>query len=363
MTTARLLIVLTALLACNVQPVRAQDAPDPLAPLRARTEISDEDRAQIRTFISQQITEIIGTDQALARVATEALSGGYDGSDAYKRAYAAACTDLIGSAFKKAELVPASLLLSVLGGFQVADSRTVFIDALRDDRVGVRAAAAFALRRLQPPVAQAGGDAYAQVINALKTAGLREKSRDTLRGIYSALDFTKVPGRPDAKVAVTALLELLDARVKPYAAREEITAVGADDRGLTVARDLLPAMSGDERRRLTVITATMMRFALEEYMSPQKKLMELPEDASGEMLLYRNSMERLVLVGEELLTALLSPAQRPQVVEQMRRQDKPAMRLQWEQWNALLKAASDQDFTLLEQPEGEGEAPADKDKE
>ena len=61
---------------------------------------------------------------------------------------------------------------------------------------------------------------------------------------------------------------------------------------------------------------------------------------------------------ERLLTALLSPKKAPNVLDGMRKLNKPEMRLQWNGWNELLKTAVNQDFTLVEAAEGEAAEPA-----
>ncbi len=159
-------------------------------------------------------------------------------------------------------------------------------------------AAVLGLRNLRTKLVQAGGDVWTKVLTALKDAGKQEKSRDTLRAVYAAMNFAELPSPPDPKPVAAALLELLDERAKQYAAGREVSAVGADDVGLTLAETLAKSMDPDQRKRLTVAAATMLKHALEQYSG--KKLAKVPDTAGTKPLIEeRNSLERLILIGEK----------------------------------------------------------------
>ena len=352
MRITRPLVTLLIVLSGTTCAAWAQ-ADETLAALQARSEISAEDRQTIQTYVSRHVADLIGQDQTQARTATRLLRDAHQGSDAFKQAYAVVCNEVFATGFKKAELRPAVRMLTVLGSFQTLDAHTVFVQALRDDRVGVRAAAALGLRSLRPQIAAAGGTVYTSVLTALSEAGGKEKSRDTLRAIYAALDYAALTNPPDLTPAARTLLNLLEQRSRAYAARETLLAAGADDAGLEAAARMLPALDDAGRRRLTVITATMLRYALEEYTSPEKNLMEVRAATSPGMAAYRDGMERLVLVGEGLLRSLLAPPESPDVLGSMRKLNKAALKLQWKEWVALIQRATDQDFTLAEQSEPE----------
>ncbi|MCK4340458.1 MAG: hypothetical protein KAY37_01885 [Phycisphaerae bacterium] len=346
------------LLAWYAGPGPAQSPEDALSEIRARPQISDEDRNLIRTFITERVTEITGENPEPARTATKTLRDGFTGSNEFKKAYANICIQVLGPACREAELVPATYLLTVLNTLNVPEARALLIEALRDKRVGVRAAAAIGLRNLRPKLAQAGGQNYTATLNALKEAGKKEKSRATLRSIYSALDYSAVPRTPDLKPDVAALLELLETRAGLYLSEQEVPALGADDLGLKVGERLLNTMTRDDRNRLTVVAATMMKYALEKYTSPARKLYEVRDKSGNRQLIeYRNAMERLVLVGEKLLVALLLPEKAPEVMTPMRKLDGSQMKLAWQEWVKLLQDKVKQDFSLVEPPESEaGEA-------
>ena len=332
----------------------SQEATANLTALRAKTDINDEDRAAIRAFVTQRVGKIVANSDATeARQATEDLRSAFDGTDAFKREYAAIALDAIGSAYKKADLVPATRLLALVNTFNVAEAFPLLVDALQDDRIGIQAAAAIGLRTLRPKLASGGRELMQRALDALKEAGKREKSRDALRSIYAAMNYAELPSPPDPKPGIAAVLDLLEARAREYAAGQ-ISALGADDTGLRVAQALVKSMDEAELQRLTVVTATMMKYAIEQYSSPATRLAAREKHASPAQIEIRNALERLVLVGEELLVALLKPEKAPAVNEAMRKLNTVDMKNEWQtKWVPLLQKAVNQDFTLKELPEAE----------
>jgi hypothetical protein len=350
MTTGRRAALLLIL---PVAGLCAQEPPVDLAPIRAKTEITEEDRTQIRTFVNQRIAKVVGNDAAEVRQAAEDLRTGFDGTEAFKRAYAAVCLEGIGSAFKKAELGPAARLLAVVNGFNVLDAHSLFLEALQDERVGVRAAGAIGLRTLREKLAAAGREVWQRVLDGLKEAGKKERSRDTLKTIYGALDYTRVPSTPDAKASAAAVLELLEARARQYAAGN-VSALGADDVGLRLAQSLTRVMEEADRKRLMVVVGTMMKYALERYTSGEKKLSAVTDKhADRELVETRDAMERVILVGEELLVGLLKPEKPPTVSDNLRKLNAADMKVEWQKWVRLLRSAVNQDFSLAELPESQ----------
>lgn len=350
MTTPRFIVSLL-MLAAVASPLRAQAQPaDSMAALGAKTDLNDEDRAQIRTFVTERVAKIAGTDAGAARAATDELRTAFAGSDAFLRNYAAACLEAVGSAYKKADTVAATRLLAVIDAFNVIEAQALLLEALQDDRVGVRAAGAIGLRTLRPKLAAAGADTVQKVLGALREAGKKEKSRDTLKTIYAALNFAELPSAPEPKANVAAVLDLLDARSRQYAAGT-VTALGADDTGLRIAQALLRNMDDAERQRLTVAVATMMKYAIEEYASPATKLSDVRDKTSSrELIETRNALERLIVGGEELLAALLKPEKAPTVAEQLKKLKMANMKVEWQNWVPLLQKAVNQDFALRELP-------------
>lgn len=354
MSIPRILVPLL-LLAGLAGPLAAQEAEINLTPLKTKGDLTDEDKAQLRAFITKRLESVRGEDEVAAQQATNELRTTYDGSDGFKRAYLAVCLDLIATAYKKADLVPATRMLTVINTFNTADALPVLLEALQDDRVGIRAAAAVGLRTLREKLAAAGRDVTARALTGLKEAGKREKSRDTLKTIYGAMNYAELSAQPDAKGNIAALLELLEERAKQYAGGD-VRAVGADDAGLRIAQALVKSMDDAERKRLLVVTATMMKYAIEQYTSGDRRLSAVrTQGASRETIEFRNGVERLILVGEELLIPLLSPEKAPTVAENMRKVKTPDMIVEWQKWVTLLQKATNQDFTVTAQPAPEPE--------
>ena len=338
---------------------RGQEAGGNLTAIRAKADITDEDRAAIRAFVAQRVGKIVANSDATeARQATEELRSAFDGSDTFKREYAAIALDAIGSAYKRAELVPAARLLALVDTLDVPEAFPLLVEALQDDRVGVRAAAAIGLRTLRTKLAAGARDVLQRALDALKETGKREKSRDTLRAVYAAMNYAELATPPDPKADITALLDLLEARARQYAAGA-VSALGADDTGLRIVQALVKSMDETERQRLTVVTAALMKYAIEQYSSPATRLAAREKHASHEQIETRNALERLVLVGEELLVALLKPEKTPAVSDSMRKLNTVDMKNEWQtKWVPLLQKTVNQDFTLKELPEEEtgGEA-------
>ncbi len=345
----RYLLVGAVLVLVGTSFASAQEAPrDALSPLREKSSISDEEQQQIRTFVTQRVSEVVGQDPAAARAATASLRQAYVGEPAFRKAYAGACLDAFGTAIRRGDVRAAARLLTLLASFNLLEANTLFIDNLQDDRAGVRAAAAVGLRALRPQLV-AAGEAYSNALNALNQAGKQEKSRATLRSIYAAMDYDDVAQGAALKTDISSLLDLLEQRSQPYAERRDAAALGADDAGLSSALRLLPQISAEQRNQLLRITARMMRYAIEQYRAPEKGLTALDEETSSQALLaYRNAMERLVYVGEDILEAVLEPSPAPELMERMSEQDTAGMKLEWDKWNELLKKALNEDFALQE---------------
>jgi hypothetical protein len=345
MTTARLCLVL--LLSWPAVRVAAQTSEPDLAAIKAKADLGDEDRSAIRAFVSKRVDAIRTKDDAAAQQSASELRGALDGTDAFKKAYAAMCIEAAGAAYKNAEPAAAARLLSLLGALNNLDTLPVFLDAVQDSRVGVRATAVLGLRTLREKLAAAGRDTYQKALGGLKDAGKREKSRDTLKLIYSAMNYADLPAAADAKATAAALLDVLDERARQCTAGKP-EAAGAEDAGLRLAKGVMGSMDEGEKKRLTIATATLLKYALQTYTAGSAPLATAHErDENREIVELRNATERLILGGEELLTALLKPDKAPTVSDNMRRLNAAGMRSEWERWAGLLQKAVGQDFSLL----------------
>jgi len=342
---AAVLIAVWTCAAAVAQPPAAP--PNPFQPLSAKAALTDEDRAAIRKLVAERVEQIKSGSR---REAVAELRDAYAGaSPAFREAYTAICIELITAAYKQAEPGPAAQLVVLLTTFNEVPTYRLFVEALRDERVGVRASAAIGLRALRAGIARTGNVPFNEVVEALREAGKRETSAVTLKTIYQALNYPEVvPSPPDPKADASAVLEILEARAKPYAeAKAKAEAAGADVVGLSVARGLSKQLSDADRNRLLEAAAMMLRWALARYTT---ELYKIPDTANPYLLRERNDAELLIEEGEALLASVLAPSgKRPNVTEALQKKSKPEeIRGVWGEWVKLLANAVGKDFSLPE---------------
>ena len=347
MATTRLLVLpLLLVLVAGRAPAQTPD-PD-LTAVRAKPELGDEDRALIRAYLTRRIEVLRGKDDTAAQTAATELRTAYDGSDGFKKAYAAVCAEVAGAAIKKLELAPATRLMTVLNTLQSAETLPALLEGLRDDRVGVRTAAALGLRSLRDKLAAAGKDVYSRALTSLKEVGRQERARETLKAIYAAMNYAELSAGADAKATALAVLELLEERAKQYGGGE-LRAAGADDAGLRIMKAVAGTLEEAERKRLMIVTGTMLLHAVQRYSTGAAKLAAVHDrDGARDQIELRNAMERLILVGEELLTVLLKPEKSPDVTDPLRKLNTADLRVEWQKWVGLLEKAVGQDFSITE---------------
>jgi hypothetical protein len=114
---------------------------------------------------------------------------------------------------------------------------------------------------------------------------------------------------------------------------------------------MVEALDERQRTRLLTITATMVKYAVEQYRSPAQKLYEVRDKVSSRSkIALRNAMERLVLHGERVLEAVVSPAQSPELMDAMRELNRAEMKLRWNKWARELQNRLNRDFSITELP-------------
>jgi len=297
--TGLLLVLGTAL------PLAAQDVPeqqDVVAQLRGKGALTDEDMTALRNWVGQRVRMVSTGSRADAGLAAKDLRESYKGTPAYQQAYVTVCTEVIGAAYKQAKRDAAARLIAVLNTLKALPTYPMLIEALGDQRVPVRAAAAVGLRNLRPKLASTGGNAFTETIAALRDAGKREESHAALQLIYSALDYSG--SSPDPKASGTALLELLEARGAQYGARN-VKAEGADCVGLQLAGRLAGQLDDGERRRLAITAARMLHYGVTRYTGELYKIDD--KTSSPVQVALRNRIELFIRAAEELLSKLTEP--------------------------------------------------------
>jgi hypothetical protein len=299
--TGMLLVLGTAL------PLAAQDAPeqqDVIAQLQGKGALTDEDMTALRNWVGQRVQMVSTGSRTDSGLAAKDLRESYKGTPAYQQAYVTVCAEVIGAAYKQAKRDAAARLIAVLNTLNALPTYTVLIEALGDQRVPVRAAAAIGLRNLQPKLAGTGGNAFTETTAALREAGKREESHEVLQLIYRALDYGG--SSPDPKASAAALLELLEARGAQYGARN-VKAEGADSVGLESARRLAGQLDEGERRRLAITAAKMLHYGVARYTGELYKIDD--KTSSPVQVALRDRIELLIRAAEELLSELTQPPQ------------------------------------------------------
>ncbi len=346
--TVLLMLVIAGAAALAQTPAPAPAA-DPLAALKQKTDFTDDDRTALREFVTQRVAEMVGSDPTAARQASRVLRQSATGGEAYRQALAREAIPVIAAAVPKSEIAPAAQFVTFLDVLNVLDARTVFVGALADERVGVRAAAAVGLRHLRPKLGQASPEVIQSALSALRDAASKERSREALRAQYQAISFVGVtPAPADGKPSNAALVDALEARAKLHIPASDVAALGAEDAAFPLVEAVAGSLSDDEKRRVAAATAGIIRYALDMYLSAKQDLMAVKDTDAAERVELRNSMERLVLLGERVLAKVVPAPKPPTVTESLRKLDRPNTRLQWKAWVDLLKSFTNQDFTLAE---------------
>ena len=356
MTNARLaVLVVVFLLAGLPATLVAQEQEGPLAAMQTKEALTDDDRAGIRTWIGQQIAGLADKDPLNAQAAFSRLRDSAQGTPAFIEAYVTAAMEAIGSAYRKMDTLPAARLIALLNVFDDRRSADLLLEALKDDRAAVRAAAIIALRTMQPKVA-ADADLYGRTLAALKEAGKREVSRETLRLIYRAMDYAKVQPAPDRRQAAAALLELLEYRVGKYG-EANVPAEGAEVEALTGGKEWRKSLDEAQRKRYALLLAKLLHYGVGRYTGGERPLGQVRDKTDGpDMIALRNATELLIENAEAQLTEMLSPSEPPNVTDAMRRAKKTERAhmadiiLEMNKWAPTFKEKLDLELAPLNAP-------------
>ena len=340
-------------------PLLAQEPDDGLAELRAKTTLTETDRSAIQTWIGQRVVTIVGNDPAGAQQAFAQMRGGGHGTSDFQQVYVTGCIRSIASAYKKVTLVPAARLIAILNVLNDLGSLEVLLEALRDDRTAIRAAAAVALRNLQTKLA-GNTELFGRTLNALRDAGQREPSSKTLQLIYRAMDYSGSQAAADTKAGATAVLAVLEERVKQLSG-QNARAEGADYVGLQVAGRLRAARDETVRRRYTSLLGRMLQYGVRRYTAGGNDALIRVNSKTGsaDLISLRNNIELLIVESEQQLTRILSPDDAPEITDRMKEADGTNMVNEMNRWAALLRGPTGLDLSMqsLPEEEEEGEEP------
>jgi hypothetical protein len=326
-----------------------------VAAIKGKSALSDEERRQLNGWIAQRAAQMSAADprdeatlhqaQQAAREVRDALNGAAAG---FREAFVAAYTDVVRERHRGASVTGAAQLMALLAVLDDVMTAPVLRDALRDERTGVRAAAALGLRTLRPKLAAAGGDAFAQTVAALREAGRRETSGSTLKTIYEALDYAEFAA-PDPRASAAALLEVLEARARLYDGAA-LNAEGAELAGLRAADRVRRSLGDEDRRRYTLVLARLLRHSALRYHAELHLVRD--RTSSPTQIELRNTTELMVQEIERQLAELL-PADnkpRPSIFDAMRTMSKESdrinLKLRMNDWAELLQKATGQSFHI-----------------
>ncbi len=338
-STNRSLLAVLVMLGGALAPAVAQPAEkDVIKQLQVKADLSDQDKAALQTWTEQRVQAIASDDPATAAVGVRELRKAYEqGSPTFKAALAEVYARLARGAYKRAGREAAARLITLVTVFKQPDAPALLVEAIADKRVPVRAAAAVGLRRLRQELATGEAATFAQVQQALATAGAKESSAVVLKTIYEALDYTKAGALPDAQANATAVLNLLVGRGQQYAGGK-VSAEAADTPGLELAGKLLDRYNDDQKKRLLEASARMLAYGVSRYVDD---LYQVDDKKSGPVrVALRNRFEQFIIAAENLLTVLARPASPPAVSKTMQESVADEKRINvanaMKQWSKLL---------------------------
>lgn len=326
-------VFFAALVAMPTAPLWAQEttppAPSPMEALRNKTGLTDEDRAAIRNWVSPRVAGLVSETPGNAFAEIRSASAG--ASAEFRSALAANCIEQARAAYKSASLRAAAQLISLVHSIPDAPldpASALLFEALKDERPGVRMAAATGLRDLRQRIATAGAAALSANLSALRDAGKRESADAVLKMIYQAMNLPEaIPTPPEPKANAQALLELLEARAALYEAGKARTE-SADTAGLRAigtpgpsgSASLLTALDDAERKRLSVAVGKMLRHAIRRYVHGTPPLIESrTKTRNPQVAEQRDRVELLIEECERQLGELLQLKPPPAAFERIRR--------------------------------------------
>jgi hypothetical protein len=337
----------------------AQSPPTPrdvLTDLRAKPSLTEEDRGTIRAWIEERLVAVAEASESTERATAELRQAPSEAGPAFREAYAGILTDAVRQRFRTAPAGGAARMIALLSALNEPQTHPVLLEAIRDERSGVRAAAAVGLRNLRAKLSGLGGAYVSDTFAALREAGRRESSAPVLRTIYQALDYPEtVPNPPDPRANVGALLDVLEARAELYASGS-LTAEGAETTGLRAVMDFRKLLTEDDRKRLLTCLGRMLRYAVARYANDRLYLVR-DRVGSPAAIELRNNTELLIEECEALLAELLAPAKAPSIAATLRNiksdSDRVNMKLEMNKWAELVERAVGQRFYMDESTDAE----------
>ncbi|MEP0847842.1 MAG: hypothetical protein HRF50_13605 [Phycisphaerae bacterium] len=321
-------------------PPPAAAPASPLDAVRAKTVLSDDDRTVVKSWVAERVDAVVGGSggEAFGQLRA-ALTGG---SPAFREALVAAEIELIRPVIGAAPLAPGAQLVTLLANLDDLRTADVLIESLRDSRAAVRTAAAVGLTTLRKKIATEGGPLFGRAVEALREAGKKETSGETLKAIYRALNYAEAGNVPDPALQVSALLDLLGARSEQYG-RSEIKGESADLAGLKLAAGLRARFNDEQRNRYVLALARILRYTVLRFSSELHKVQD--RIAAPVAIADRNNAELLISEVEAQLVDILKPTAAPSIRDAMKGKDRAFnVKLELNRWADLLEPVTGQKF-------------------
>jgi hypothetical protein len=325
-----------AALALAARQLPQQAEPDDgLDALRTKDPLNEEDRGALRTWIGERIAATVGEDATSAQQAVVQLRHANHGGRRFVDAYAGVAIESIGSAYKKADLVPATRLLIVMG--ELNDSRALdpLLKALKDERTAIRAAAAVGLRKLQPRLVT-DPDAMRSMLAALREAGEKESSPRTLDLIYRAMNLADAPTPTDRHASSAAIADLLDERLKQVSGGR-MQAEGGDLAALQALDPQRGNLDENTRRQYIGELGRLLHYCVCRYIRDDPLSRVRDRTSSPELVELRNNVEVTIREAEKQLTALVGAPEGANVTQNMEKAKITEMAIAMNKWSEKLK--------------------------
>lgn len=321
-------------------PPPAATPASPLDAVRAKTALTDDDRAVVKTWVAERVDAVVGGSggEAFGQLRA-ALTGG---SPAFRDALVATEIELIRPVIGPAPLAPAAQLVTLLASLDDLRTADVLIESLRDPRAAVRTAAAVGLTTLRKKIATEGGALFGRVVEALREAGKKETAGETLKAIYRALNYAEVGSVPDPALQVSAVLDLLGARSEQYG-RGEVKGESADLAALKLAAGLRPRFNDEQRNRYVLALARILRYTVLRFSSELHKVQD--RIAAPVAIADRNNAELVISEVESQLVEILKPPTAPSIRDAMKGKDRAFnVKMELNRWADLLEPVTGQKF-------------------
>jgi HEAT repeat protein len=324
-----------ALAQLQQQPPSEPD--DGLDALRTKDPLSDEDRGTLRAWIGERIAAVVGEDATGAQQAVAQLRRANRGGRGFLDAFGAVAVESIGSAYKKADLAPATRMITIVGELNDPRALDTLLEALKDERPAIRAAAAVGLRKLQPKIVT-DPDAIKRTLAGLREAGEKETSPRTLDLIYRAMNLADAPSLADRRASSAAIAGLLDERLK-RGAKERMQAEGGDLAALQALDPQRGNLDEDARRQYINVLGRLLYYNVRRYVADEPLSRVRDRSGSPEIIELRNHVEVTIREAEKQLTALVGAPEGANVTQDMEKARVTEMAIAMNKWSEKLKSS------------------------